>query len=316
MKRTLKLFLVAAGFIAGMIYPSCSGGKQSEAVFGETAFQASGQDPAATDNKPLTMKLVVNDTYCMETACKCIHHLASRRYDELQSRLRTAYNIDLQLTYCMDEADLQDSIRSMHFDGAICKPWFALMYMPGYGMKYRRITDVLDPFENGLLGGVFIVKKDSPVKEPADINGKTIALGQADSYEKYHLPMHMMQKEGITPGYVINKPICTEGINALLDGTADVAVISDYAFIASCAADFADEDAFRIIWKTGDIPLCSVMLDLDRISEKDALKLQQALLAITDEGIPEEFASSGFVKPLLWTPDPISENTHKNGKEN
>lgn len=254
--------------------------------------------------KPVTLRFAVNDTYCKATACQCIHYLASREYEEVVTILKDDYDISLDLVYCLEESDLEDSIRTGHFDGAICKPWFALRQMPAKGMKFERIADVLDPFDNGLLGGLFIVWKDSPLTGPEDINGRIIAIGDESSFEKYHMALTQMTEQGIQPGMIIRKQACTEGINALLDREAEVAVISDYALVATCAADFAEEDAFRTIWKTGDIPLCSVVLDLKRVSRKDAARLQSALLEISGEKIPESFASKGFIKPVPWSPKP------------
>jgi len=254
--------------------------------------------------KPITLRLAVNDTYCKATACQCIHYLASREYEEVVSILKDDYDISLELVYCLEESDLEDSIRSGHFDGAICKPWFALRHMPAKGMKFERIADVLDPFDNGLLGGLFIVRKESPLSGPEDINGRIIIIGRESSFEKYHMALTRMTEQGIRPGKIIRKAACTEGINALLDREADVAVISDYALVATCAADFAEEDAFRTIWKTGDIPLCSVVLNLKQVSRKEAARLQSALLEISGEKIPESFASKGFIKPVPWDPKP------------
>ena len=283
----------------------CGIKKSDTGSLGETAFLPKGSLQSGPDQKPLTLRLVVNDTYCRATACDCIHQLASREYEEIISTLKSVYNIDLQLVYCIEEYDLADSIRSGRYDGAICKPWLAFRLIPGTKMNFRRVADVLDPFGNGLLGGMFIVKMESPVQKPSDITGKILAIGQDDSYEKYYLPLKMMKEEGINPAKKVNKSSCTEGINMLLDGTADVAVISDYALVASCAVDIAGPDAFRTIWKTEDIPLCSVILDLHRISEPDAARLQAALLKISEGEMPESFAGKGFVKPVSWKPEPF-----------
>ncbi len=261
---------------------------------------------AGCRTKPLTLRLAVNDTYCSATACACIQYLASREYEEVAEILRDKYDIGLELVYCLEESDLEDSIRSGNFDGAICKPWFALRNMQAKGMKPERVADVLDPFDNGLVGGIFIVKKESPLMSPEDINGKVLTMGEENSYEKYHLAMRQLKEKGIQPSRITRKSGCTEGINALLDNEADVAVISDYALIASCAVDFAGEDTFRTIWKTEDIPLCSVVVNLKRVGRGDAARLQKALLEISEKSIPESFASKGFIKPIPWNPKPFT----------
>jgi len=298
----LALFVTTCLFMTGC-NPS---DKPVGNTFSETAFQASNNTKVSDNQKPLTLKLAINDTYCTKTACACIHHLASRDYEEFISKLKADYNIDLQLTYCIEEYDLEDSIRSQKFDGAICKPWFAFRHVPELKMNFKRIADVIDPFDKGSLTGIFIVKKDSPIQKPQDINGKVLCTGQEDSYEKYHLPLAMLKKEGIKPSSMVEKSGCIEGINMLLDNKAEVAVISDYALVASCAVDVASEDAFRTIWKTSDIPLCSVILDLNKVSEADAARLQYALLQLTGEKMPESFSSKGFVKPVSWIPSPFT----------
>jgi ABC-type phosphate/phosphonate transport system substrate-binding protein len=305
MVRTTIKYTIAIWIAVCLCFAGCHPQKPAGGAFGETAFQPAKSLAVSAENKPLTLRLVVNDTYCEKTACDCIHNLAARDYEELLAKLKTDFSIDLQLIYCIEEYDLEDSIKSQKFDGAICKPWFAFSHVPELGMNFTRVADIVDPFGNSLLSALFIVRKDSPIQKPSDINGKTLALGQEDSYEKYHMAMALMQKEGIKPGKMIQKSSCTEGINMLLDNTAEVAVISDYALVASCAVDLVDKDAFRTIWKTGNIPLCSVILDLDKVRASDAARLQDALLRISVSGVPENFCSKGFVKPVSWTPEPF-----------
>jgi len=295
------LFIALAAAILGS---GCAEKKTTSANWEETAF-LSAVSVNSTSTKPLTIKLVVNDTYCKLTACKCIHHMASREYDKVLLKLKEDHNIDLQLVYCMEEENLVDSLRSGRFDGAICKPWFAFDLMKGSEMKFKRIADINDPFDNLGLTGMIIVKKDSPVHEVKEINGKILALGKENSYEKYHLPLSFLEKEGIKPFMLIKKGNCTEGINLLLDGKADAAVISDYALTASCAVDFAAKDEFRTIYVTDTIPLCSVILDLKRVNEADAARIQSALLEVSGDKTPEDFSSKGFVKPVPWQPKPF-----------
>jgi hypothetical protein len=301
----MRNFLPFPAFVAAcLLLAGCSGNRPSPGSFSETAFQSGKNVSAEKGRETLTLRLAVNDTYCKKTACSCIENLAAREYGEVLAKLRQDYNIDLTLTYCMEEEKLEGMLKSGKFDGAICKPWFAFRLMPAGNFRFTRVADVLDPFDNGLLGGMFIVKKESPVTKPEDIAGKILAMGKEDSYEKYHLAMAMMDSAAIKPARIIRKSVCSEGINLLLDNQAEVAVISDYALIASCAVDFAKEDAFRTIWKTADIPLCSVILDLNRVGKKDVARLQAALLAIAGKECPGSFASNGFVKPIPWTPKP------------
>ncbi|MFA5850354.1 MAG: PhnD/SsuA/transferrin family substrate-binding protein [Bacteroidales bacterium] len=287
------------------LFAGCNNSNVTAGKFDETAFEPTTGTIASARDSMLTIHLAVSETYCKLTACSCIHDLAAREYEDLQDTLKSKYNIDLQISYFIEEYELNDSLVARKFDGVICKPWLAYMITPGTDIKYKRIADLLDPSGKQWLTGLFIVKNDSDVKTLKDINGKTLVAGQQDSYEKYHSPFAMLEKDGIEPKEITNKASCTECINTLSDNLAEVAIISDYALTASCAVDFAQPDDFRVIGKTEEIPLCSVILDMSKISEADALRLQNALLDISGEGAPKGLLSKGFVLPAKWAPIPF-----------
>jgi ABC-type phosphate/phosphonate transport system substrate-binding protein len=307
MKGMIKIPCVVAA--ACLLIAGCRSAQGiSVKQFEETAFVPSGELTASSQDSLLTIKLVVNETYCTKTACSCISNLATRNYDKLQELLKSNYNIDLQLYYFSEEYDMKDSLMAGHYDGAICKPWLAFMHLQdtiGSRFNFKRVADLLDPNDNKWLTGIFIVKKDSPIQTLEEISGKILAAGQEDSYEKYHAPLTILSSKSIKPKSIINKASCTECINCLLDNEADVAVVSDYALNASCAVDIVKPEDFRIIGRTDKIPLCSVIIDLSKIKESDALRLQKALLDLSGDNTPEGLSCRGFVMPASWKPAPI-----------
>ena len=278
--------------------------KEKNEGIGETAFIPCCGEPSSSENT-LTIKLAVNDTYCKQTACICIHNVAGREYKELQEKLKSEYNIDLQLTYFMEPYEMEDQLKAKNFDGAICKPWNAFMLSKDYNIRYKRIVDIKDVYNSQWLKGVFMVPKDSPIQTLADIEGKTVVAGQEDAYEKFHAPLRMLEQKGIKPGRIYHKASCLENINELLDKKAEVAIVSDYVMTASCAVDIAKPDDFRIIGETGTMPLTSVILDMEKISKEDAIRLQEALLELSNDKSPESMLSEGFVAPAKWIPVPF-----------
>jgi ABC-type phosphate/phosphonate transport system substrate-binding protein len=268
----------------------------------DTVFEAKSGVKASSADQTLTIKLAINDTYCKQTACACIHDIASREYFDIQKRLKADYNIDLQLTYFMEPYEMEDAMKEKKFDGVISKPWNAFMLADDFQINYKRIADVLDVTNNQWLTGTFIVKKDSDIKTMEDMNGRTFLAGQADAYEKYHSAFRFVEDKGIKPGRIYQKASCLECINELIDNKTEVAVVSDYVMKASCAVDIASPDDFRIIGETERMPLCSVILDLDKVSDADALRLQAALLDISGKKSPESMLSDGFVLPASWIP--------------
>ena len=89
-------------------------------------------------------------------------------------------------------------------------------------------------------------------------------------------------------------------------GKVDAAVISSYAFTASCAVDFAKAEDFRVIAKTPEMPLTSLLVDLNKVSAADAARLQAALVAVSGDKVPADLVGKGFVLPAAWRPAPAA----------
>ncbi len=293
-----KLFLSAFVAMVAMFFVSC--GSQPQGM-GETAFSSEGVT-ASSDSEPLNLKILVNDIYCKQTACGCIHEVAAREYGELLEQLKNKFNINLELIYCMEVFYLEDSIKTQKYDGALCKPWNAVRFQEELALDYKRIADVIDIYDNQWLEGNIMVPKDSPIQTIEDLNGRTLVTGQEDAYEKYDQAMQLLKEKGIKPAKIYTKSSCLENMNELIDKYADAAVVSHYVMDATCAVDVANPDDYKVIEVTSKTPLTSVLLDMKKVSKEDALRLQNALLALSGENSPESMLSRGFVKPASWNP--------------
>lgn len=276
----------------------------------ETAFSPCCGEPSV-DEMPLIIHMAVNDTYCKQTACACIHDIAAREYFDMQQRLKADYNIDLKLHYFMEPYEMEKELKAKTFDGVICKPWTAFMLSEKFKINYKRIADVLDVFNNQWLTGIFLVRKESDIHTLEDIQGKILVAGQVDAYEKYHSPLRLLDAKDIKPNRIYQKASCLECVNELMDKNADVALVSDYVMKASCAVDVVNEEDFRIVGKTERLPLCSVILDMSKVSKADALRLQNALWNVSGEKLKESMLSNGFVKPASWMPKPYLKSIAK-----
>jgi ABC-type phosphate/phosphonate transport system substrate-binding protein len=296
MKALMKSSIYAV--LISLVMISCGDNKN------ETAFKPGSGVKPSSDDQTLTIKLAINETYCKKTACVCVHETAAREYEEVVKMLKDKHNIDLQLTYFVESYEMEDALRAKAFDGVICKPWTAYMLSPENGVTYKRIADITDAYNSPWLTGVFWVLTDSPIKTIEDIKGKTMVIGQKDSYEKYHEAYYSIDKHNMQPGKIYEKASCLESINELMEHRAEVAVVSDYTMKADCAVDLAEESDFRTIVETERMPLCSVILDMAKVSEADALRLQNALLAVSGKNAPESMLSDGFVKPASWIVNP------------
>jgi ABC-type phosphate/phosphonate transport system substrate-binding protein len=271
----------------------------AEVPAAETAFTPA--PAAATDSQPITLKIGVNDIYCSKTACDCISEIATRSYDGVLAQLQKQ-QITLEFTYFMEVMDLEKAIKAKDFDGVLCKPWTSLRFNSQAGRNFKRVADILDPANQATMTGLFVTSKDSPIKTLTDLQGKRVAFGQEDSYEKYHAPLLILAGKGIHPASLSHFSSCGENLDALMSGTVDAAVISSYALTASCATDFAKPENFKTLSVTAPIPLTSVLLDLNKVPVATAARVQQALLAISGARAPKDLTGQGFVAPVSWKP--------------
>ena len=272
----------------------------------ETAWINTPDATAArnAEAKPLLLKIAVNDIYCKKTACSCISAIATRSYDTLVNELKTRHNITLEMIYFMEVFDLQKAIQTNSYDGALCKPWTVLQYSSKSTSHFKRVADMRDPHNQALMTGVFLTLSGSPISKLADLQGKRLALGEDDSYEKHQAPLQMLADANIKTSQQLLFSSCGENLSALLDGKVDVAVVSSYALTASCAVDFTKPGDFKTIAQTAPMPLTSLLVDLQRVPAVDIARLQAALLDISGDKAPADLSGKGFVLPASWQPTP------------
>ncbi len=281
-------------------------GGQGSLANAETALvpDPSGVPTPVAQLKPLRLKIAVNDIYGRKTACSCISKIATRSFDTLVADLRDRHQITLELTYFMEVFDLQQAILANRYDGVLCKPWTALQYSNQSPARFKRVADLLDPDDKPLMSGVFLTLSGSPIRTLADLQGKRVAMGQADSYEKNQAPLGMLAASHVKPAELLYFSSCGENLSALLDGKVDVAVVSSYALTASCAVDFTKPEDFRTVAETAKMPLTSLLVDLNKLPAAEAIRLQAALLEVSGARAPQDLLGKGFVLPASWQPTP------------
>jgi phosphonate transport system substrate-binding protein len=109
---------------------------------------------------------------------------------------------------------------------------------------------------------VFVARADAGVSSLADVRGKRLALGSADSAQAAILPVHFLQQAGVNPGQDckllrfdldVGKHGDTgtselEVLKALRDGQADVGAIGDATWAKQLAEGRVDPTLIRSIW--------------------------------------------------------------------
>lgn len=256
---------------------------------------------------PLKVLVGVNEPYCAKTACKCVDFAATRDFEPLRRKLQARFGIDLEWRYYPgDLYEMQRHVRDGRLDGALAKPWPILKVAREAGRDYLRVADLPGPAGNADLRGIVVVPKDSPVRSWADLAGKRLALGQADAYEKHHAALDLLRGRGVDPGRLrlLEFSSCLENIGAVLEGKADAAVVSDYAFDADCLVDVAKPEDFRVLGQTEPaIPAVSLMVDAGRVPAAAANRLRRALMELNgDPELEKPLLGKGFERARPWAP--------------
>lgn len=142
----------------------------------------------------------------------------------------------------------------------------------------------------------FVARADGGIRALADLRGKRIALGSADSAQAAILPVHFLQQAGLDP-----ERDCTllrfdldvgkhgdtgtselEVIRALQDGRADAGALAEATWRAQAAAGKVDAGQFRIIWTSPGYCHC-VFTALADFPDDLAWRWTEALLAMRYE---------------------------------
>lgn len=263
---------------------------------------------AVLGDDAVQLHIGVNDPLCAKTACECVAENAKRSYDGLAVYIKKKTGIELVFHYYEESMELENEIKSGNLEGMICKCWIGLTIDKEAKRDFKRLADLTKPTGETGLRGVFITLKNSPLKTLADLKDKKIAFGDSSGYEKHYLAFKTLKQLGLEiPQNREEYFSCKESALAVLEKRVDAAVISDYAMEYDCIVVVGDPDDFRIIGETSEsIPFITFLLDTATAPEIHA-KLSKALLEITGENISEDLFSKGWIMPMPWNPEELTQ---------
>jgi phosphonate transport system substrate-binding protein len=136
--------------------------------------------------------------------------------------------------------------------------------------------------------GIFIVRRDSPIKEPADLNGKVVSYPSHTALAACIMPQYFLHQQGID----VNKDIQ----NAYV-GSQESSIMNAYLGKSAAGVTWpppwrlfqkdhpAEAAQLKVIWETSSLLNNSVMVR-DDVAPAVSRKLQQILLDLdnTPEG--------------------------------
>ncbi|MBE1874156.1 phosphate/phosphite/phosphonate ABC transporter substrate-binding protein [Myceligenerans pegani] len=146
---------------------------------------------------------------------------------------------------------------------------------------------------SGYTAGIW-VPADSAVTTPAQLEGRTLALGAEGTTSGDLLPRGALADANLSPDQV---RISYAGggaaaLDALRNDTAEAAVIDSRTLAAAVADGRFDPDVHRQIWESGVIPNDPIVLS-PHVDEELAEAIVEALLDVPPEAIEQVAASAG-----------------------
>jgi ABC-type phosphate/phosphonate transport system substrate-binding protein len=140
-----------------------------------------------------------------------------------------------------------------------------------------------------------IARRDAQVRWPADLAGKTLAVGSRDSTQARILPLYFLRQAGVDVGkaklLAFDSDLGKHGdtgsselevLRALADGRAQAGTLGDLVWVSEQSAGRVDAKLLEVVWTTPGFDHC--MFDaLESLDERRARAFQDALVAMSWE---------------------------------
>lgn len=260
-----------------------------------------------TDPPPL--RVVVMDPLCDRLACDCVKGYAQRRYDKLCLHLEKTLGRKIFVAYGENLLEIL-RVSPAKVDLIIGKQGIVLFDAARAKIPVRPIARLTDKTGSTDLTGLFVVRKNDPAKTIGQLKGYKILFGPEYESEKSTAALAALKAANVPlPRKISRSPGCGGASLAVIEGKADVAIISSYALALLEGCDTIDKGALRVVAATLGVPFVTVFAtsNMNRETEKAVL---DALVAIKDDKqlLTLMESKAGFVKvatticsPSSWT---------------
>lgn len=247
------------------------------------------------------IKIGVSEPFCIETASSCVASDIARSYDPMAKLAREVVDVTLRFVYYKLEDQLVSAVQQGEVDGAIAKAWTVLRAYRLADSSCDRLCDLPFPDGDPRLSGVFISSAEGPVHSMEDVAGKRLAIGRPESYENSYAVERALGKLGILPQSKQEYGGCIPAAVSVLDGDAEVAVVSSYCTRYGLDEIIGKPGAFRILGETTAIPFVTFALSV-RVPAEIRHRLKALLL---QSSAAADLFPGGVRAPIDWDPEEL-----------
>jgi len=251
-----------------------------------------------------TLTVGVCDALAKRTASECMGPYAERGYEGLAATVERATGIKMLLRYYPFDDLLVGAAQSGQLDVVLCKTWTALRAARAAGQRFQRLADVPSPTGARVLRGVFIARKDGPVGNLEDIDGRPFAMGSDAQYESSFQARRALARAGVTPGDTVVFDSCLSVAALVWEGSVDAGVVSDYCVDHSGLQLVDDPGAFRVLARTTGVPFVTLAV-AESVPGRVRAKLSSCLRGLSGSRVPRDLHTAGLIAPIPWSPEEL-----------
>jgi len=209
-----------------------------------------------------SLVVVVMDPMARQNACACVKGYAQRDYDPLGACLSGKLGQQVRVVYGEDLSKARRQAADGRVALIIGKKSLVLSDAAHAGMAIRPLSMLTGKEGKSTLTGLFVVKSSDPARSIADIKGRRILFGPADSDEKHSAALVALRAAGVpAPQPIETRPGCCEAAMDIVDSKeqpAPAGVISSYAMPLLEGCGSVDRGALRIVGETAPVPFITV----------------------------------------------------------
>jgi ABC-type phosphate/phosphonate transport system substrate-binding protein len=229
-----------------------------------------------------TLVVAVMDPLAKQLSCPCMPGYAQRDYDQLGVYLSDRLGLPVRVVYGESFEKAVRGVRPGQIALVVGGQSMVKSDLHQAGLNSRPLCLLTDQDGRTTITGLFVVKSGDKAKSLADLQGRTILFGPADSVEKNATALAALKAAGVTPPATIEtRGSCSSAATEVQDSAASTpsaAVVSSYRFPLLEACGELDRGSLRVIARTSPVPFVTVFAT-DAVKGETEQKITAALLA-------------------------------------
>ncbi|MDQ8036662.1 MAG: phosphate/phosphite/phosphonate ABC transporter substrate-binding protein [Pedobacter sp.] len=191
-----------------------------------------------------------------------------RRWQPVLDQLGHDTGLHFRFRFYEDFQDFENGLAHDEADFAVMSPLQIWRQRQRYRPQLRGSL---------LMSGIVVVQKSSPIRQLADLQGRTLSLPDGDNHAANLFVLQTLKEQKITPEL---RTVKTENnaLRSVIIGKADAAIINNYTlkFVPPGMTE-----QLRIIHQTVDLPPPPIAASL-RLPAEDLQKVKAAMLRLQE----------------------------------